>query len=130
MNWKLIFTLSLFGLAMAVATVCWIPMNIEPIFWLAIFIICAAIISKRCSSRFFQHGFMVSMVNCIWIIAAHVYWYKTYFANHPGMENMGAGMPMGNHTRTMMVVMGILIGAASGIILGLFAVVGAKLRKK
>jgi uncharacterized membrane protein len=33
MNWKLIFLLSLFGLAMAIATVFVIPSNIEPLFW-------------------------------------------------------------------------------------------------
>lgn len=40
MDWKLIFQLSLFGLAMAVATVYVIPSNIEPVFWLVIFLIC------------------------------------------------------------------------------------------
>ena len=34
MNWKLIVQLSLFGLAMGVATVFWVPSTIEPIFWL------------------------------------------------------------------------------------------------
>lgn len=51
MNWKLIFQLSLFGLAMAFATVTWIPSNIEPIFWLAIFIICAYLIATKCSAK-------------------------------------------------------------------------------
>ena len=52
MNWKLIFGLSLFGLAMAIATVFVIPSKIEPFFWLAIFIICAIVIAKgdhRCT---------------------------------------------------------------------------------
>ena len=47
MNWKLIFGLSLFGLAMAFATVFVIPSNVEPLFWLAIFIVCAVVIAKR-----------------------------------------------------------------------------------
>ncbi len=41
MNWKLILQLSLFGLAMAVGTVFVIPSNVEPLFWLAIFAVCA-----------------------------------------------------------------------------------------
>jgi hypothetical protein len=44
MDWKLIFGLSLFGLAMAIATVFVIPSNVEPIFWLAIFLVCAYLI--------------------------------------------------------------------------------------
>jgi hypothetical protein len=55
-NWKLIFQLSLFGLAMAIATVYWIPQNVEPFFWLVIFIICAYLIAKRCSDKYFLHG--------------------------------------------------------------------------
>ncbi len=39
MNWKLILQLSMFGLAMSVATVYLIPSKIEPAFWLPIFLI-------------------------------------------------------------------------------------------
>ena len=42
MNWKLIFLLSLFGLAMAVGTVFVITSQIEPWCWLLIFIVCAS----------------------------------------------------------------------------------------
>ncbi len=51
MNWNLIFKLSLFGLAMGIATVYWIPSNIEPYFWLVIFIICAYAIAKNCQEN-------------------------------------------------------------------------------
>ena len=47
MNWNLVLRLSLFGLAMGIATVFVIPSNLEPLFWLAIFVVCAAIISKQ-----------------------------------------------------------------------------------
>src|SRR2546426_4238331 len=56
MDWLLILTLSLFGLAMAVATVFVIPSNIEPLFWLVIFIVCAYLIAKRAPGRPFLHG--------------------------------------------------------------------------
>ena len=41
MNWKLIFQLSLFGLAMGIATVYLIPGRFEPLVWLVIFAISA-----------------------------------------------------------------------------------------
>jgi len=50
MNWKLILQLSLFGLAMAFATVFVVPSNIEPLLWLPIFVICAYLIAKRGST--------------------------------------------------------------------------------
>ena len=43
MNWKLIFLLSLFGLAMGIATVYVIPSRLEPMFWLAISILCVTL---------------------------------------------------------------------------------------
>jgi hypothetical protein len=45
MNWKLIITLSLFGLAMGIATVFVVPSTVEPLCWLAIFVVCAVLSS-------------------------------------------------------------------------------------
>jgi hypothetical protein len=82
MNWKLIFGLSLFGLAMAVATVYCIPSNIEPILWLVIFLLCAYLIAKNAAGKYFLHGFLVSIVNCIWITGVHIMLSSTYLASH------------------------------------------------
>ena len=68
MNWKIIFQLSIFGLIMALGTVQLIPERIEPFFWLAIFAFCAWVIAKVCSGKYFLHGFLVSMVNSVWVI--------------------------------------------------------------
>jgi len=130
MNWKLIFQLSLFGLAMAFATISLIPANIEPAFWFVIFLICAYLIAKNCSSQFFLHGFLVSMVNCVWITGAHVFFYSTYIAHHEKAASMSAQMPLHNHPRILMLLMGPLFGAAFGIVLGLFAFIASKLVKK
>lgn len=130
MNWKLIFQLSLFGLAMAIATVFWIPPNIEPFFWLVIFILCAYFIAKNCSDKFFLHGFLVSLFNCVWITAAHIIFFKTYMANHPDQASMMRSMPLRTHPRVMMLVTGPFIGAIFGLILGLFAFIASKIVRK
>ena len=72
MNWKLIFLLSLFGLFMAVATVYFIPSNIEPFCWLAIFLFCAYMIARNTATSRFLHGLCLGLANCVWITAAHV----------------------------------------------------------
>ena len=54
MNWKLIFSLSLFGLAMALATISLIPTNVEPGCWLVIFVICARLIVEICDGQLFR----------------------------------------------------------------------------
>src|SRR4030095_1073420 len=130
MNWKLIFLLSLFGLAMAVATVFVIPTNIKPVFWFVIFLICAFIIAKQAPGKYFLHGFMVSIVNSIWITAMHVLFYSTYIANHPEMLSRSQDMPLQGHPRLLMLISGPIFGAIFGIILGLFSWIASKIFKK
>ena len=83
MDWKLIFQLSLFGLAMAFATVFLIPPNIEPAVWLVIFLICAYVITKRRPAGPFVHGVLLGLVNSVWITAAHILLFDRYIAGHP-----------------------------------------------
>jgi hypothetical protein len=78
MNKKLIFQLSLFGLAMAFAAVYFIPSDIEPLCWLVIFLVCAYIIAKKCSSKYFLHGLYVSLLNAVWITSIHILLFDTY----------------------------------------------------
>ena len=127
MNWRLIFLLSLFGLIMAFATVYFIPTNVEPWCWLAIFIFCAYMIAKNAPGKFFLHGFLVCLVNCVWITAAHVILFQTYWANHPEMANMSSSMA---HPRRMMLFIGPVTGIASGLVLGLFSFIAAKIVKR
>ncbi len=130
MNWKLIFYLSVFGLIMAFATISWVPQNIEPIFWLIIFIICAYWVAKKCSDKYFLNGFMISIINSIWITGAHIVFYASYMAHHPQMAHMESQMPMPEHPRLMMLITGPVFGAVSGLVLGLFSFIASKLVKK
>ena len=130
MNKKLIFRLSLFGLAMAFATVYFIPSNIEPFCWLAIFILCASLIAKNCTSKFFLHGLYVSLLNAVWITAVHILLFNTYISNHPKEAEMMAKMPMPDSPKLMMLITGPVIGLVSGLILGLFAFIASKIIKK
>ena len=130
MNWKLIFQLSLFGLVMAISTVYWIPSDLEPFFWLAIFIICAYLIARNCTGKYFLHGFLVSLLNSVWITAFHIILYKNYINVHPKEAEMLSTMPMPKHPRLMMLFSGPVIGVISGLILGLFAFIASKISKQ
>ncbi|MGZ3871452.1 MAG: hypothetical protein ACXVJD_00970 [Mucilaginibacter sp.] len=132
MNWKLILQLSIFGLIMALGTVSLIPQNFEPAFWLVIFIFCAYVIAKVCSGRFFLHGFLTGLVNCIWITAAHCIFFQKYMANHKRMGTMLTDLPasLSTHPRLATAIMGLSLGILSAIILGLFALVASKLAVK
>ena len=130
MNWKLIFQLSLFGLAMALATVYWIPPHWEPVFWIVIFVICAYYIARRSPGKFFLHGLLVGIFNSIWITAVHLLLAKTYLANHPEEADMMTRMPWPKHPRILMAITGPFIGVISGIILGIFALIASKILKR
>lgn len=130
MNWKLIFSLSLFGLAMAFATISLIPANVEPGCWLVIFVICARLIARYAPGSYFWHGFLVSMVNSVWIVAAHSIYYQSYLAHHPQMVEMSAKIPIfADHIRRQMVAMGPVFGAIFGLIQGLFAFLASKIKR-
>ena len=126
MNWKLIFQLSLFGLAMGVATVFVIPSTIEPIFWLFIWVLCAFLIAKGTRDLRFLHGLMVGLVNSVWIIAAHVLLYDAYAARHAKevamMQSISGAVPQ----RMLVALLGIPAGLVSGIVIGLFALIAGK----
>ena len=130
MNWSLIFKLSLFGLAMAFATVFIVPSNVEPFLWLVISVICAYIVAKNCTSNFFMHGFMVSIINSIWITLAHVGFYHTYIANHPKEAEMMTKIPSGLNPKVLMLITGPIVGVISGLIFGLFAFIASRLVKR
>ena len=127
---KLIFQLSLFGLAMGFATISLIPQNVEPFIWIIIFIFCAYMIAKHCSGKFFMHGFMVSVVNSIWITAIHVLFFQTYMTNHPDQLSMMAKLPMPYSPHIIMILSGLPFGILFGLILGLFSFIASKIVKR
>jgi hypothetical protein len=129
MNWRLIFQLSLFGLAMGLATVFFVPSNIEPFFWLVIFIISAYLIATRTMGRFFLHGLMVGIGNSIWITAVHVALFRAYADRHAQEVAMSATMGLPTHPRLMMALTGPVIGVVSGIVIGLLALLASRLVK-
>jgi hypothetical protein len=129
LDWRLIFSLSLFGLAMALATVWIIPSSVEPLCWLAIFVACAALIARRAPGRPFLHGFFTSLVNCVWITSAHILFAEPYIARHAQEAAMLQGGPLPGSPRLMMALMGPLVGIISGLVLGLLALLASKLIK-
>src|SRR5260370_37958050 len=99
MNWKLIFLLSLFGLGMAVASLFGLGL-FEPVLWFAIFVIYAWVIAKNCTRRYFLHGFLVSVVNSIWITAIHASFFTMYVANNPQVNRP---TPAGINPRVLII---------------------------
>ena len=130
MNWKLVVQLSLFGLAMAFATVFVVPSNVEPMLWLPIFVICAYLIAKHAPGKHFLHGLTLGIANSVWITGAHVLLFDAYLAHHAREAEMMKSMPMPLPPRLLMAIVGPCVGVASGVVIGLFALVAAWLVRR
>src|SRR5258708_22630748 len=111
MNLKPVGALSLFGLAMGIATIFAIPPNVEPFFWLAIFVFCAVGIARRQPSRPFAHGLLTSIANSVWITAAHLIFFERYVAGHPRQASMMFNAPPA--PRATILLPGPVIGLVS-----------------
>jgi hypothetical protein len=121
MNLKLVLQLSLFGLVMAFATVFVIPSTVEPVCWLAIFVVCAYLIARRAPGSYFLHGLLVGILNSVWITSAHVLLFDQYIARHQREADMMAQMPLA--PKMMMLITGPIVGVVSGIVLGILALI-------
>jgi len=132
MNWKLIFQLSIFGLIMAFGTVSLIPEKIEPLFWAVIFVFCSWVIARAAQGKYFLHGFMTGLFNCIWITIIHYFFYQRYMENHPRVDSMTAAIPppFTTHPRAYVLLVGLSLGIMSAVIFGLFAFIGSKIAQK
>jgi|SRR5690242_5587216 len=121
MNWKVILGLSLFGLAMAIGTVFAISPTVEPFCWLVIFVICAFVIARRAARRPFLHGFLLGLVNSIWVTSAHIIFFQRYIAGHLQEATMMQRMPASFSPRELMAITGPIVGVISGIVIGVLA---------
>lgn len=129
-NWKLILQLSLFGLAMGIATVFVIPSSVEPWLWLVVLGISAYFIATRISRRYFVHGLLVGMANSVWVTASHILLFDSYVAHHPRYAAMMTTTPAPGSPRMVMALIGPVIGVLSGLALGVLAVVAGKLVRR
>lgn len=129
MNWPLVLRLSLFGLAMGICPVFFVPSTVEPLLWLAVFIACAYLVGKAAVMRPFLHGLAIGIVNSVWVTGTHVLLFAQYITRHPREMEMMATMPLANHPRLMMLVTGPIIGVISGIIIGAFCAFAARLMR-
>lgn len=124
MNWKFTLQLSMLGLIMALGTVSLIPEDAERYFWGVIIIICAYMIAKVCVSKYFLHGFILSLLNSAYITIAHLIFFNSYITHHPKAAFLTSYFP-GNAVGVTLF-MGVCSGLIFGLLQGLFAFIASK----
>jgi hypothetical protein len=100
----------------------------ELVVWLLIFIVLAIILSAKATGKFFLHGFLIAIVNSVWVTGSHVALFDAYKSTHQSMFNDPSKLPIPDNPQLGMVLFGPLIGIASGLVLGLFSVIAARIR--
>jgi len=130
MNWKLIFSLSLFSILMGFASVFGLTQSYEWLMWLMIGVLCAWIFAKRVADDFFLHGFYLGIIDGVFNSVIQAIFFSTYLANNPRMVEGLKDMPQGIPPAVIVLIMGPIIGALSGVVFGLLTVIAGKLIKR
>lgn len=130
MSWKVIFLLSLFGVAVGFAGVYGLSGTAELIVWLFIFVIFAVVIVRSRSGDYFVHALLASILAGLWVGIMHAAFINTYVAHNARLRAGYAMIPKTAHPRLMMVLTGPFIGAVMGVVAGLMAAVAGKILKR
>lgn len=131
MNWKLVFTLALFGVAMGIAAVLgFYPPSLEWLLWLIITLFCAWVIAKKAAAKLFLHGFMVGLFDGLIVPIITAVFFSTYLANNPSYADQAKQLPAGQDMRTFSFILAPVIGVVYGLVLGFFAWLAGKIFKK
>ncbi len=130
MNWKVLLPLSGFGIAMGCLALFGLTKGVEPILWLLIYILSALVIAKRAGPKYFLHGFLLGVLNGIWVTLIHAYFFDTYILHNPEMLEQYQKIPQSINPRVMMFIIGPLIGAVTGVVAGLLAILAARIFRR
>ena len=128
MNWKLILGLSLVGLGMAFASVFSITPDIEPICWVAIFLVSTYFVASAAPGKYFLHGFIVCVIDCIFATATQVLLSATYLSRHQLQVDMYEKI----HNQTGLTAVQIILisrpvlGILIGVLVGILALISSK----
>jgi hypothetical protein len=118
MNWNIVLLLSGFGLTMGAASVLGLTTGIELWLWLAIGVICVAILVRRVHRKAGLHGFFVGLIGGSIAPVVQFLMFPAYLANNPQLEGDFAQLPGGLEPRYFVLLLAPLAGLGSGAVLG------------
>ena len=130
MNWKVIFSLSVFGLLMSFVTLYHIPVKLEQLIWVPVFLISGYFIARYCEGKYFLTGFIVSAINCILGSVVHILLYGKYLSHHPEFVALISKLPQGLSPYAALVIIDLAKGLFLAMIAGIFAFIMARGIKK
>jgi hypothetical protein len=121
MNWKLILRLAIFGIAMGLGTVFFIPSTVEPIVWLIVFLLSAYAIAKYCVRLRFLNGLLVGLLDSLFKTTVHMIFFTSYVTRHSHEMAMIRQMTTAISPRQLIALSSPVWGLVFGTVIGLLA---------
>lgn len=122
MNFRLVFMLSLTGVAVALATTTGLlHRGVETIVWLALCVVLSVLVALRAPSRPFVHGLFVGLLSAVLCQLVQAAMLDRYLANNPSAAEDWKRLPPGMSPRVVLVVLSPVIGAIYGVVIGTLA---------
>ena len=126
MNWKLILSLSGFGVLMGALSVLGLISEVEEWLWLAIGVFCAGWMGTQLGERRFLHGFLVGLIGGGVAPAIQALFFSSYLAHNPDFTQAASQLPPGIPLILIPLIAIPLGGLFSGVVLGLLTLVAGK----
>lgn len=127
MNWKLVLQLAMFGIAMGLGTVFFVPSKVEPILWLIVFLLSGYAITKHCVRLRFLNALLVGLLDSLLKTSVHVVFFSDYVARHAQEMAMIRQMTSAVSPRQLILlsspIWGVIYGTATGVfalLIGMF----------
>ena len=127
MNWRLIFQLSLLSIVMGFASVLGLTRSYEWLIWLFVGVLSAWQFAKKTREERFLHGLCLGIFIGTFNSSIQAVFLPTYLLNNPGMVEALNALPQNLHPAAVVLIMGPIIGAFSGVVFGLLAAIAGKL---
>jgi hypothetical protein len=130
MNWRLISILSLLAIVLAAASILGFVQSHEWLLWLIVGAYCAWQFAGKVNDDFFLHGFYLGILDGILNSTAKAIFFDSYLSKNPRMVEEFRSLPQDLSPQMVLLIMGPIIGAFSGVAFGVLAVLASKVRRK
>jgi hypothetical protein len=130
MNWNIVLLLSGFGLPMGVASVLGLTTGIEPGLWLAIGVLCVAVLLRRVHEMVGRHGFFVGLIGVGMAPMDQFFMFPAYRAHNPHLDGEFAQLPGGLEPRYFVLLLAPVAGLVRWAVLGMASWGGGRLRAR
>lgn len=129
MKWRLMVSLSVFGVLMGGASVFGFTQGIEWLLWLIIALISAFLMARSLQTRFFASAFLTGLLMSLLNGLTQSVFFQTYLAHNVPVAEGFQQFQEGLNPRVFVLFSSVVIGSIYGALIGLLTLLGRKFIK-